>query len=141
MHITGLVGMPRRVYTYPAGLGWDELNLVSTIGAFTIATDVLVFLFDLALNFRPTAQQNARNAWNSGSLEWLPTANYGVRSIPQITTREPLWRQPNLAEEVHAGRYYLPGTATGSRETIVTSAIEARPQYVLQLPPRAGRLS
>src|SRR3546814_15704092 len=44
MHITGLLGMPRRVYTYPAELGWDGLNLTSTVGAFVIAAGVLIFL-------------------------------------------------------------------------------------------------
>ncbi len=60
--------------------------------------------------------------------------NYQTRSIPLITSREPLWEQENLAEDVEAGRYYLPGTATGGRETVITSPIDARPQYILQMP-------
>jgi len=134
MHITGLLGMPRRVYTYPAGLGWDELNLTSTIGAFVIAAGVVVFLIDLARNFRPTGGKNIGNIWNAGTLEWLPNGTYSVRSIPIVTSREPIWDQPNLAEDVEAGRYYLPGAPTGGRETIVTSPIDARPQYVVQMP-------
>ena len=51
-----------------------------------------------------------------------------------MTSREPLWDQPNLAEEVEDGRHYLPDAPTGGRETIVTCAIEAQPQYVIQMP-------
>jgi cytochrome c oxidase subunit I+III len=134
MHITGLAGMPRRVYTYSESLGWGPLNMVSTVGAFMIAVGVLVFLIDLARNFRPTGGKNAGNIWNAGTLEWLPNDNYGVRSVPIITSREPLWDQAGLADDVEAGRYYLPNTATGGRETIITSPIDARPQYVLQMP-------
>jgi cytochrome c oxidase subunit I+III len=134
MHLTGLIGMPRRVYTYPAGLGWETLNLVSTIGAFILAGGVLVFLFDLARNLRPHVVRTVGNIWKAGTLEWIPNETYGLRSIPRITTRDPLWQQPELQEAVEAGRYYLPGTATGRRETIVTSPIEAEPQYVLRLP-------
>jgi cytochrome c oxidase subunit I+III len=60
--------------------------------------------------------------------------NYAVRSIPLVTSREPLWDNRALREEVDRGQHYLPGTATGERETIVTSAIDAEPQYLLRLP-------
>jgi cytochrome c oxidase subunit I+III len=134
MHITGLAGMPRRVYTYPAGLGWDMLNLISTVGAFVIAAGVLLFIIDFARRFRMASEENAGNVWNAGTLEWLPSGNYSNRSIPVVTSREPLWDQPNLAKDVEAGRYYLPGAPTGGRETLITSPIDARPQWVLQMP-------
>ena len=57
-----------------------------------------------------------------------------MRSIPIVKSREPLWDQPNLAQDVDAGRYYLPGAPTGGRETVVTSPIDARPLYILQMP-------
>ena len=134
MHITGLMGMPRRTYTYLAIMEWGTLNMISTLGAYMIAAGVLVFLVDLARNFRFTFDDTAGNIWNAGTLEWLPTGTYQTRSIPIVTSREPLWDQANLAEEVEAGRYYLPGAQTGGRETIVTSPIDARPQYLLQVP-------
>jgi cytochrome c oxidase subunit I+III len=134
MHASGLLGMPRRVYTYPPGLGWDTLNLISTIGAFTIAAGVLLFLFDLARKFRMASEDNAGNVWNAGTLEWLPNGNYSNRSIPIVSSREPLWNQPNLAKEVEAGGWYLPGAPTGYRETIVTSPVDAKPQWLLQMP-------
>ncbi|NYT44562.1 cbb3-type cytochrome c oxidase subunit I [Alcaligenaceae bacterium] len=134
MHFTGLAGMPRRVYTYADSYGWGLLNLVSTIGAYMIAAGVLVFLVDLARNFRPTGGENAGNVWQAGTLEWLPNGSFGPRSVPIVSSREPLWDQPNLAEDVKAGRYYLPNAPTGRRSTLVTSPLQACPQYVLELP-------
>ncbi len=134
MHITGLAGMPRRVYTYSGALGWDGLNLISTAGAFMIAAGVLVFLFDLARNFRMSIDDNAGNVWHAGTLEWLPSGTYSSRSIPIVTSREPLWDQPHLARDVEAGRYYLPGSATGERETMISSPLNAHPQWLLLLP-------
>jgi cytochrome c oxidase subunit I+III len=134
MHLTGLIGMPRRVYTYPEGLGWDALNMTSTVGAFIAAAGVALFVIDLLKNFRPTFSENAGNIWNAGTLEWLPTEPHQTRSIPAVTSREPLWNRPSLSEEVEQGRWYLPGTLTGGRETLVTSPIEAVPQYILRVP-------
>jgi cytochrome c oxidase subunit I+III len=134
MHITGIVGMPRRVYTYPAGLGWEWLNMVSTFGAFLLALGVLLLLVDVARRFRMSAADNAGNIWNAGTLEWLPNGNYSNRSVPIVRSEYPLWDDPQLAKDVKEGRYYLPGSATGGRDTLVTSAVDARPQFVLRLP-------
>ncbi|MFC5067731.1 cytochrome c oxidase subunit I [Flaviflagellibacter deserti] len=133
MHIAGLIGMPRRVYTYPAGLGWETPNLASTIGAFMIAAGVLVFLLDLIRHLRPTVGASAGNVWNAGTLEWLENDVHAARSVPFVESRDPLWEDARLSADVHKGRYYLPGTVTGRRETIVTSAILAEPQYVVRL--------
>ncbi|MBD8066098.1 cytochrome c oxidase subunit I [Devosia sp. PTR5] len=133
MHITGLSGMPRRVWTYPGNLGWDILNTISTVGAFIMAAGVLVFILDLVRNFR-FGQGGVQNPWNAGTLEFLPNDVYSTRSIPHVTSREPVWDQPGLAEQVDQGLHYLPNAPTGGRETLITSAIEAKPQYVLQMP-------
>jgi cytochrome c oxidase subunit I+III len=134
MHITGLLGMPRRVYTYLPGLGWDALNMISTVGAFMLAAGVALFLVDLARKFRMSAEGNAGNVWKAGTLEWLPNGNYSSRSIPHVKSDYPLWDDPGIAERVESGAYYLPGSVTGSRDTLVTSAVDATPQYVLRLP-------
>jgi cytochrome c oxidase subunit I+III len=134
MHISGLGGMPRRVYTYPDMLGWNVLNLISTIGAFMFAAGVAVFLIDLVRNLRPGLSDHAGNLWKAGTLEWMPNHPFGLRSIPAVTSRQPLWDQPDLEKSVDAGRWYLPNAVTGGRETIVTSPIEAIPQYLLRLP-------
>ena len=132
MHITGMLGMPRRVYTYSEGLGWEGLNLLSTVGAFVIAAGIFIVLLDIALHLRSGDKVHA-NVWNAPSLEWLPFDNYSMRSIPFVRHRDPLWAHPELAAEVDSGQHYLPGTATGARETIVTSPLEARPQYLMIL--------
>jgi cytochrome c oxidase subunit I+III len=132
MHISGLMGMPRRVWTYSSERGWDALNMVSTIGAFVLAAGVLLFVIDLFLRLRPGGQ-GQENPWGAGTLEWLPTDVYSTRSIPHVASREPLWDQPNLSTDVEAGAYYLPNAPTGGRETIVTSPIEGEPQYVIRM--------
>ncbi|MES3014163.1 MAG: cbb3-type cytochrome c oxidase subunit I, partial [Pseudomonadota bacterium] len=133
MHIAGLMGMPRRVYTYDANLGWDLSNLLSSIGAFVFAAGVLLFMFDAARTWRRAERRND-DPWRSGTLEWLPAGDYGTRSIPQVDSREPLWRRPALAAEVEAGQHWLPGSVTGQRETLVTSPVAARPLHLLVLP-------
>lgn len=132
MHLTGLLGMPRRVWTYPEEAGWSALNLTSTIGAYTIAAGVALFIFDLIRRYRPGSISN--NPWGAGTLEFLPMDNYGPRSIPRVASREPVWDRPELVKEVDEGRYFLPFTATGGRETLVTSPIAAEPQYVARVP-------
>ncbi|MGV6874182.1 cytochrome c oxidase subunit I [Pseudochelatococcus sp. B33] len=136
MHLTGLLGMPRRVFTYPGDLGWNSLNLISTVGAFIIAAGFLVFTWDLLRPGKPKLA--VRNPWKAGTLEWTDTLGqpswWGARSIPYITARYPLWDQPGLTERMDAGRYYLPDAEEGRRETMITSVIDARPVQVQRLP-------
>ena len=136
MHLTGLRGMPRRVFTYPGDLGLNALNLTSTIGAFILATGAAVIFWDL---IRPKGRQGyaRRNLWNAGTLEWLqemPGKPWGIRSIPEIDSRYPLWDQPNFVRDVDEGRFYLPDAEEEKRETIVTSPIDATPEQCLRLP-------
>ncbi|ETX16598.1 cytochrome B561 [Roseivivax halodurans JCM 10272] len=135
MHWTGLAGMPRRVYTYPEGIGWDMANMISTVGAFITAAGVLVFAYDL-LRSKKHQPRAPRNPWKAGTLEWADDPNdenWGVRSVPFVTSRYPLWDQPKLLERIDAGRYYLPDSQEGYRETIITSAVDARPQHVTRV--------
>jgi cytochrome c oxidase subunit I+III len=132
MHLTGLWGMPRRVYTYKSEMGWGLPNLVSTIGAYIFAAGVAIVLFDLIRKFRIGYPRG--NVWSAGTLEWLPNGNYSARSVPIVRHHNPLWSDSALSRHVEEGRYYLPGTATGYRETIVTSPVEAVPQYVMIMP-------
>ena len=129
MHLTGLRGMPRRVFTYPEGIGWDWLNLVSTVGAFVFATGVALVVFDVVRpkHRQPRAEQNP---WNAGTLEWLnePEENWGVRSIPVVESRYPLWDQKDLVRKVNKGAYYLSGAPEGRRETLITSVLDAEPE-------------
>jgi len=136
MHLTGLRGMPRRVFTYPAGMGFDTLNLISTIGAFILATGIAVVFWDLV---RPKKKQPyaKRNPWQAGTLEWtqeMPGQPWGIRSIPEIDSRYPLWDQPNFTRDVDEGRFYLPDAEELRRETIITSVIDAQPRQCARLP-------
>jgi cytochrome c oxidase subunit I+III len=133
MHLTGLWGMPRRVYTYPAEVGWGTLNAISSVGAFVFAAGVLVFVVDMALRFRPTLSDAAGNIWKAGTLEWLNNDVYAARSVPRVIDRYPLWSDPAMTQAVKRGRWYLPGTRTGERETIITSPIEGEPQYLMRV--------
>ena len=138
MHLTGLMGMPRRVYTYLPGRQWELTNLISTIGAFLFAIAVLIWIIDMVRNFRPFGDKTAGNIYDGGGMEWLPNALYSIRSIPRITSRYPVWDQPGLVKEVPEGRWFLPGSATGGRETLVTSTLNAEPQYVQRMPTPSG---
>ena len=132
MHLTGLKGMPRRVFTYPESSGWGWLNLISTIGAFVIAAGFAVFLYDL-LRPKKDQPQIPRNPWGAGTLEFsheVPAEAWGVRSVPYIHSRYPLWDQPKLVERMDAGRFYLQDAPDHQRETIVTSVIDGTPMYV-----------
>jgi cytochrome c oxidase subunit I+III len=136
MHLTGLRGLPRRVFTYPPELGFDVLNLISTAGAFVLAAGVAVFVWDV---IRPKRKQpySERNPWGAGTLEWLaemPDKPWGVRSIPEIDSRYPLWDQPNFVRDVDEGRFYLPDAEEGKRETLVTTEIDAKPVQCLRVP-------
>ncbi|EYR80988.1 cytochrome c oxidase subunit I [Shinella sp. 838] len=134
MHLAGLRGMPRRVFTYPADIGWDWFNLISTIGAFIFAAGVAIVVVDV---LRPKHRQpkEEQNPWNAGTLEWIsePEEKWGVRSIPIIRSRYPIWDQPGLVEDIKAGRYYLPDAKDGARETLVTSVLDAEPIQCLRV--------
>jgi cytochrome c oxidase subunit I len=93
MHIVGLLGMTRRVYTYNSGLGWDAYNLVETIGGFVIAAGLLLILFNIVRSARSGAFCGP-DPFNGGTLEWTipsppPTYNFAV--IPTVTSAYPNW--------------------------------------------------
>ncbi len=136
MHFTGLRGMPRRIFTYPPNMGFDMLNLISSIAAFVLAAGFAVLLWDV---LRPKSKQpySERNPWNAGTLEWLtkmPGESWGVRSIPEIDSRYPLWDQENLMRDVDQGRFYLPDAEEEKRETLITTSIDAQPIQCLRVP-------
>jgi len=134
MHLSGLMGMPRRVFTYPAELGIGGLNMLSTIGAYLFAAGVLVLVVDLCRS--PWRARAPRNPWAAGTIEWLALPedeNWGIRSIPLIEKRYPLWDQPDFMRKVDEGRYFLPDAEEGRRETIITTVLDARPIQVVRL--------
>ena len=134
MHIAGLMGMPRRVYTYPDDLGIGLLNLVSSIGAFVLAAGIAVVVADLLLS--PRRSKGERNPWRAGTLEWLAHPrgdHWGVRTVPVIESRYPIWDQPGFVKAVDEGRFFLPDAEEGRRELIITSVLDARPLQVMRI--------
>jgi cytochrome c oxidase subunit I len=93
MHIPGLLGMPRRIYTYEPGRGWDTWNFIVTVGVFFQAAGILVFLGNLIWSyFRGKAAGS--DPWDAWTLEWStnsPPPAYNFASIPVIKSRRPLW--------------------------------------------------
>jgi cytochrome c oxidase subunit 1 len=103
MHLLGLLGMPRRIYTYSPGQGWDFWNFLETIGAFIVAISFLFFIFNLIKTLREPATHPA-DPWDGFTLEWTTSSPPEVdnfETIPTVRGRRPLWDQkhPDLADE------------------------------------------
>src|SRR5262249_35149729 len=93
MHFLGLMGMPRRVYTYPDLPGWGALNFSETVGAFTMALAILVFLWNVCRSLRYGALASD-NPWDGWTLEWAtssPPPEHNFASLPPIRSARPLW--------------------------------------------------
>ncbi|MDI5934124.1 cytochrome c oxidase subunit I [Halomonas kalidii] len=136
MHWTGLVGMPRRIYTYDTAMGWDLYNLVSSIGGFVMAAGVATVLLDLALHFR-FGRPAPPNPWGADTLEWslaMPPPPYNFVSQPRVETRHPLWETPGLGDEIARGEHALADASHGRRELLGGEALSGRLREVIHLP-------
>ncbi|MEP7245344.1 MAG: cytochrome c oxidase subunit I [Gammaproteobacteria bacterium] len=135
MHIAGLLGMPRRIYTYPDGLGWGPVNLVITCGAYVFALGVLLFLINVWRSLR-NGERAGPNPWNGPSLEWAtasPPPPYNFAVIPSVASRYPLWesRMEGLSGASSTEEGFL---LDDGRETIGTSPLDAEPDVILRMP-------
>ena len=93
MHIPGILGMPRRIYTYEPGRGWEIWNLIVTIGVFFQALGILVFVFNL-LRSLAKGEPAGSDPWDAWTLEWSTTSpppEYNFAKIPVVRSRRPLW--------------------------------------------------
>ena len=93
MHFSGMLGMPRRIYTYDAGQGWDTFNLMSSIGAYMLAVATLIFIYNFFTS-RKRGEIAGPNPWHAGTLEWSipsPPPEYNFAVLPTVTSRYPLW--------------------------------------------------
>jgi cytochrome c oxidase subunit 1 len=92
-HIAGILGMPRRIYTYDAGRGWEIYNLVSTIGAIFQAAGLLCLVANLLLS-RRNGKLAGDDPWDAWTLEWATTSpppEYNFETLPAVHSRRPLW--------------------------------------------------
>ena len=103
MHLLGLMGMPRRIYTYPADSGWEGMNLLQTVGGFIIAVSMLIFLHNMVRSLR-RGERAGNDPWDGRTLEWSipsPPPVYNFAVIPTVHGREPHWDQKYGAEASH----------------------------------------
>jgi len=139
MHIVGLMGMPRRVYTYDEGLGWGIYNMISTIGVVAfIVPGIAVFVWNVVRSLRRGEAAGA-NPWGADTLEWAvpsPPAQHGWTNLPIVTSRHPLWDQKDLA----SGDESLVSTARGLgewplrwRAAVTVGTADGRPQEVFRV--------
>ncbi|MBO8140630.1 MAG: cytochrome c oxidase subunit I [Firmicutes bacterium] len=102
MNILGVMGMPRRIYTYSAGMGWDGLNATSTLGALIMAVSILITLYNLVTSLR-NGERAPADPWDGRTLEWAipsPAPEYNFARLPNVSSRDELWvrKHPQLAE-------------------------------------------
>jgi cytochrome c oxidase subunit I+III len=131
MHQLGLEGMPRRIYTYVDGLGWQTLNVVTLLGVLIMLVSMLIFLWNVVKSLWAGVPAPA-NPWGGDSLEWLaesPPANYNHHPIPAVTSLYPMWdRERGIVAPV------VTGLRPDVREVLVTGVLDAEPDYRSVLP-------
>jgi cytochrome c oxidase subunit 1/cytochrome c oxidase subunit I+III len=135
MHLSGLLGMPRRIYTYPAHLGWDLPNLITSIGSFIFAAGVLVTVWNLVLS-RHRGVLAGANPWDAATLEWSvpsPPPAFNFRRIPVIASRHPLW-EGQLNESPYRSVMDTDLVLAHGRETLATTVLDAEADAVLKMP-------
>lgn len=131
MHILGLEGMPRRIYTYQPGLGFADMNIVVTVGSFLLGVGILLSMINLFISLR-SGQAAGRNPWNSDGLEWdsaSPPPPYGPLHIPVVVSRNPLWDDFEESEDPENER-----VLDGGRWTPTTTWLDANPDGIATIP-------
>jgi len=129
MHTLGLHGMPRRVYTYPASMGWGQLNLLASIGAALMACGIVLFLFD-AVRSLVSGVVAPDNPWDASTLEWATTSPPPSSNFPlplTVAGRDPLWQ--NLPDQP-----VIVGLRHDARDVLVTHILDAEPDHRLLFP-------
>jgi heme/copper-type cytochrome/quinol oxidase subunit 1 len=135
MHLTGLLGMPRRVYTYADGMGWDTLNLITSVGSFILAIGVLLLFINVIRSLKLGAPAGD-NPWDAPTLEWSvpsPPPSYNFAVIPTVASRHPLW-EDRLKEGEGSSSLTRGMLLVEGKETIGTSALDAAPDMILEMP-------
>jgi cytochrome c oxidase subunit 1/cytochrome c oxidase subunit I+III len=134
MHLTGLWGMPRRVYTYPDHMGWNTLNLITSLGAFLLAAGVLVLLANVALSLRRGERVGA-NPWDAYTLEWAipsPPPSYNFVVLPHVASRHPLWEE-RLGETENHSVLREGLLLDHGKEALAVSPLDGQPELILKM--------
>ncbi len=135
MHLVGLMGMPRRIYTYAPGMGWSTPNLVISIGSFLFAVGVLLLLVNVAVSLK-RGRKAGDNPWDAPTLEWAvssPPPPYNFAVIPKVESRHPLWE--SQLNETPARSSLNEGLLLDQgRETVGTSPLDGQPTLILHMP-------
>jgi cytochrome c oxidase subunit 1/cytochrome c oxidase subunit I+III len=135
MHILGLLGMPRRIYTYGAEMGWGPLNLVVTVGGYVFAAGVLMLVVNVVRSLRHGVLAGP-NPWDASTLEWSipsPPPPYNFAVIPSIASRHPLW-EDRLHDRRWHSRLGEGLLLDDGRETVGTTPLDAEPDVILRMP-------
>jgi cytochrome c oxidase subunit I+III len=138
MHLTGLMGMPRRISNYPSNLGWDWLNLLSSVGSFVMTMGFALVLLDLILQVR-YGRRGIRNPWQASTLEWAtptPPPAYNFAALPAIAQRADMLEPAALAPGLASGQGYLGFAREERQETLGVDMLTGTPDQVVLLPRR-----
>jgi cytochrome c oxidase subunit I+III len=136
MHLVGLLGMPRRVYTYPGHEGWIWLNLLSSVGGFIMTIGFGLLVIDLLVQLR-YGRRVRRDPWGAATLEWampIPPVPYAFASIPDVDTRADRVVPGELALSLVRGEGYLGFTRNGWQETLGVHITSGAPEQLIVLP-------
>lgn len=136
MHLTGLLGMPRRIDSYPPEAHWDWLNLLSSVGGFIMTIGFALFVVDIVVQLR-FGRRFRRNPWRARTLEWAmptPPAAYGFASLPEIQDRADRLDADRIGAQLARGDGYLGQVRNGWMETLAVDMVSGRPEQIVILP-------
>jgi cytochrome c oxidase subunit I+III len=135
MHIVGLLGMPRRVYTYPGGMGWTIYNVLETAGAAVTTVGILLLLGNLVVSYRRGAPAG-RDPWHGPTLEWSissPPPDYNFAVIPRVSSAYPNWDVGDREVDVLRLEEGV-GVLDDGHEQVVSTPIDGDPDEIVRMP-------
>ena len=136
MHISGLLGMPRRIYTFSDSMGWDWLNLITTLGSFVFAIGVLLLIYNVINSLRHGVSAGA-NPWDGPTLEWATTSPpppYNFAVIPTVASRHPLWEDRLGMPAGERSQVQRGLVLDHGKEALGTTTVDAEPNVILKMP-------
>ena len=136
MHLTGLMGMPRRVYTFYGDEGWNWLNLLSSVGSFIMTIGFALVVIDLIVQLR-YGRRVRRDPWKAATLEWampIPPQPYAFASIPHFDTATERAAPGDTALSLARGEGYLGFTRNGWPEALGVHITSGKPEQLIVLP-------